>query len=76
MGNPAAATLRKTVRQRKRPIRGLWLRNDRYYAQLTVEEPETGRKRVRRVPLEGAATAPPRPNRSSNKCSLTDAGGK
>ena len=25
--------------ERKRPIRGLWVRNGRYYAQLTVEAP-------------------------------------
>ncbi len=42
---------------RKRPIRGLWVRNDRYYAQITVEEPHSGKKQVCRVPLEGA-TAP------------------
>ena len=42
--------------QRKRPIRGLWRRNDRYYAQLTVEDPNTGVKRVKRVPLEEAKT--------------------
>ena len=44
------------VDQRKRPIRGLCRRNDRYYAQLTVEDPNTGVKRVRRVPLEEAKT--------------------
>ncbi len=43
--------------ERKRPIRGLWVRNGRYYAQLTVEDEHTGQKQVRRVPLEGAATA-------------------
>ena len=42
--------------QRKRPIRGLWQRNDRYYAQMTVEDPHTGIKQVRRVPLEGINT--------------------
>jgi integrase len=35
----------------KRPIRGLWERNGRYYAQLKVEDPLTGIKKVRRVPL-------------------------
>jgi integrase len=34
----------------------LWVRNGRYYAQLTVEDEYTGRKQVRRVPLEGATT--------------------
>jgi hypothetical protein len=33
--------------QRKRPIRGLWERNGRYYAQITVEDVNTGLKRVR-----------------------------
>jgi hypothetical protein len=42
--------------ERKRPIRGLWIRNDRYYAQLTLEDNNTGQKRVRCVPLEGATT--------------------
>jgi integrase len=35
----------------------LWVRNGRYYAQLTVEDEHTGQKQVRRVRLEGAATA-------------------
>ena len=35
-----------------------WERNGRYYAQITIEEPVTGVKRVRRVPLEGAGTEP------------------
>lgn len=46
----------KVLDDRKRPIRGLWVRNGRYYAQLTVEDEHTGRKQVRRVPLEGATT--------------------
>ena len=36
---------------RKQPIRGLWVRNGRYYAQLTIEDSKTGNKSVRRVPL-------------------------
>jgi integrase len=32
-------------------VRGLWERNGRFYAQLTVENPITGVKKVRRVPL-------------------------
>jgi integrase len=51
-----AATYKKVLDQRKRPIRGLWSRNGRYYAQLTVEDPHTGLKQVKRVPLEGALT--------------------
>jgi hypothetical protein len=42
--------------QRKRPIQGLWERNGRYYAQITVEDQNTGLKQVKRVPLEGAST--------------------
>src|ERR1700678_4215601 len=41
---------------RKRPIRGLWRRNDRFYARISVEDPGNGRKEVRRVPLEAAHT--------------------
>ena len=40
---------------RKQPIRGLWIRNDRYYARLAVEN-ESGGKEVRRIPLEGCST--------------------
>lgn len=36
---------------RKRPIRGLWVRNGRFYAQLTVADALSGKKSVRRVPL-------------------------
>lgn len=50
------APYRKVLDQRKRPIRGLWQRNDRYYAQVAVEDSVTGIKRVKRVPLEGATT--------------------
>ena len=46
----------KVKDERKRPIRGLWKRNDRYYAQLSLEDEETGVKQVRRVPLEDVAT--------------------
>ena len=42
--------------KRKHAIRGLWERNGRYYAQITVEDSTTGMKRVKRVPLEGAST--------------------
>jgi len=41
----------KALGPRKQPIRGLWVRNGRYYAQLKVENPVTGMKRTRRVPL-------------------------
>jgi len=50
------ATYNKVVDKRKRPIRGLWERNGRYYAQLTVEDQVTGFKQVKRVPMEGVST--------------------
>ena len=46
----------KVSDERKRPIRGLWVRNNRFYAQLTLEDPHTGQKQVRRVPLEDVTT--------------------
>ena len=42
--------------ERKRPIRGLWVPNSRYYAQLSILEEGTGANKVRRVPLEGATS--------------------
>ena len=37
-------------------MRSLWVRNGRYYAQLSIEDPDTGAKKTRRVPLEGCRT--------------------
>ena len=51
------AAYQKVRDARKRPIRGLWRRNGKFYARLAVEDPNNGRKQVRRVPL-GAETAP------------------
>jgi integrase len=45
------ASFAKVLDGRKQPIRGLWQRNDRYYAQLKLEDPLTGEKKTRRVPL-------------------------
>ena len=50
----ASAPYQKVLDGRKRPIRGLWQRGTRFYARLAVEDLNTGRKEVRRVPLEGA----------------------
>jgi integrase len=36
---------------RKQDIRGLWVRNGRYYARLNIENPLTGEKKTKRVPL-------------------------
>lgn len=46
-----ALSFAKVFDGRKQPIRGLWVRNGRYYAQMTVENPVTGIKKVRRVAL-------------------------
>lgn len=46
-----APTFAKVLDGRKQPIRGLWVRNGRYYAQLTFEDSDTGQKKTRRVPL-------------------------
>ena len=47
---------RKVLDNRKHPIRGLWQRNEGFYARLTVED-DCGRKSVKWVPLEKATTA-------------------
>ena len=52
------ATYQKARDARKRPIRGLWVRNGRFYAQMKVKDPNTRASSVRRVPLEGATTVP------------------
>lgn len=44
---------KKVLDARKRPIRGLWIRNGRYYARLAIEDPKTNKSRSRRVPLDG-----------------------
>jgi hypothetical protein len=41
----------KVLDGRKQPVRGLWERNGRFYAQLTVENRIASVKKVRRVPL-------------------------
>jgi len=51
-------TFAKVLDGRKQPIRGLWIRNGRYYARLSIEDSTNGLKTVRRVPLvnnEGSA---------------------
>lgn len=45
------ASFAKVLDGRKQPVRGLWQRNGRFYAQISVEDFSTGLKRVRRVPL-------------------------
>jgi len=46
-----APQFKRVLDGRKQPIRGLWVRNGRYYARLQFEDGSTGSKRVRRVPL-------------------------
>src|SRR6266478_6113663 len=46
----------KALDGRKRPMRGVWIRNGSFYARLTVVDPNTGKKEVRRVRLEKATT--------------------
>jgi integrase len=55
---PRHLTYQKVRDGRKQAIRGLWVRNGRFYARLTVEDPSTGQKSVRRVPLAGIKTIP------------------
>src|SRR5688572_29376881 len=52
------ATYTKVLNGRKQPIRGLWQRGERFYAQLTFEDANTGKKSVRRVPLLTADKEP------------------
>jgi integrase len=46
-----APTFAKVLDGRKQPIRGLWIRGERYYAQLKIENQITGVKKTKRVPL-------------------------
>jgi len=45
-----AGSFAKVLDGRKQPIRGLWIRNGRFYARLSLEQGD-GSKNVRRVPL-------------------------
>ena len=50
MRQSRAFNFTKALHGRKQPIRGLWIRNGRYYAQLTFEDGHTGLKQTRCVP--------------------------
>jgi len=39
-------------------VRGLWVRNGRFYARLTVTDPATGKPKVQRIPLRDKSGAP------------------
>ena len=58
-GKSHAATFSKVLDGRKRPVRGLWKRNDRFYAQLAITDAATGKKSIRRVPLVDKETNQP-----------------
>jgi len=58
-GKSHAATFSKVHDGRKRPVRGLWKRNDRFYAQLAITDAATGKKSIRRVPLVDKETSLP-----------------
>ena len=51
-------TFAKVLNGRKQPIRGLWVRNGRFYAQLTFEDGNSGEKKTRRVALVDKAQKP------------------
>lgn len=53
-----AGKYRKVFDQRKRRIRGLWKRNDCFYAQMTITDSGTGKKIVRRTRLEDSEGNP------------------
>ena len=44
----------KVVDRRGQPLRGLWLRGSTYYARITVEDPDGG-KRDRRFSLDASS---------------------
>jgi integrase len=48
----SAPRFEKVKDGRRQPVRGLWKRGERYYARLAVENPLTGVKAIRRIPLE------------------------
>ena len=48
----------KVFDARKRRLRGLWERNETFYGQMTVTNPDNGAKTVRRVRLEDKDSQP------------------
>ena len=66
----AGAKYHKVSDGRKRAIRGLWQRGSRFYARIAVEDLNTGRKQVRRVPLEGVHTVAQAQKRSALRIRL------
>jgi integrase len=52
------ASFAKVFDGRKQPIRGLWIRNGRFYAQLKIANAITGVKKTKRVPLMDKESKP------------------
>jgi len=52
----ARLTYQKVFDDRKRRIRGLWKRNDHFYARLTILDEATGHKSTKRIRLDKART--------------------
>jgi len=52
-GPPRNRKFNKVVDRRGQPERGLWLRGSTYYARITVEDPDGG-KRERRLALDAS----------------------
>jgi hypothetical protein len=50
--NHGSGQYQKVFDARKRRLRGIWERNGAFYGQLTITNPATGSKAVRRVRLE------------------------
>lgn len=51
-GQHSEGQFKKVFDHRKLRVRALWQRNGTYYAQLTVTDPQTGAKTVRRMRIE------------------------
>jgi integrase len=54
----SAARFEKVKDGNKQPIRGLWKRGERFYAQLRIENPISGVKKTKRIPLVDADGQP------------------
>lgn len=54
--HPRRYAYTKVLDNRKHPIRGLWRRNGKFVARITVEN-ELGRRQVKWVPIDGATAA-------------------
>ena len=55
-GSHGGAKYTRAYDDRKRPVRGLWIRGEKFYAQLSITDTTTGEKKVKRVPLSATTT--------------------